>query len=90
MREEKRVPRVSSAHALHINIHNQFLVRLAQAQVSRLYTLIEFCKLYFIINIIFQLLLREAPPLWANEHFVKASIFLKHLIKSRLHTRRRS
>ena len=35
MREEKRVPRVSSAHALHINIHNQFLVRLAQAQASR-------------------------------------------------------
>ena len=31
MREEKRVYRVSSAHALDINIHNQFLVRLALA-----------------------------------------------------------
>ena len=44
-REEKRVPRVSSAHELYINIHNQFLVRLALALATKLYTLIEFCKL---------------------------------------------
>ena len=47
-REEKRVPRVSSAHELYINIHNQFLVRLALALATKLYTLIEFCKLSLI------------------------------------------